>query len=732
MNTFKQYSRLMLGALLVLLSLMLIFVVGYAQALKSYQQQSRDAILAQTEAARIGIEQVLNSGVPLPDIAGLEKVLAPIADADSSVVDIRVISGQQELYRYTDESMLGSLVSIPLNNKFTQVGALEVMLSDHEIAKTIDGHFKPMLGLVLFLTAAFVFFVLRSANPKIYFTAFGGVFLAMSTSVFLMVGALYKSGLENKADSMANIVTQRLAPVLSAGIGYEQVSGIDRMLDSFRQSNPEVSSISVSQGNTMIAKSQARADSMAVESMAAFLVEDTKGSQVTVAFDPKALLAQLLKTLKNFAILFAGCAFICFAFVRLLCHSKAQSDNEAVLAKVKPLLLVTVLMESLMAPVLPQYLTQVAVESGASESWSSYFFTLYFVGFAATLLPVARLLEVWDIRKVLGSGIVLSSLGCLLLAYDSQLMTVLVARLISGVGQATIFIAVQGYILRCSDQSNKTQAAGIIVFCFNAGFISGAAIGALLADTVGVQGIFMLAVFVGGLMYLFALTLPSMAMQATKQGTLKENFTAMVKDASALMRVPSFMRTMLLVGIPTKMMLTGVVFFAVPILLSNAGVERESIGQVLMAYAFSVLFVSGKVSPMIDRVGSAKWALCLGSGVGAVSLILLSFSFRFEDITYLVLLATFAMLVMGISHGLINAPVVTHVVTSTQGANANSVASTYRFLERLGHVLGSIVVGALLTHLGHTWAFFTLSIFFGFAGATMWLLDRTPSMEGQS
>ena len=722
----------MLGALLVLLSLMLIFVVGYAQALKSYQQQSRDAILAQTEAARIGIEQVLNSGVPLPDIAGLEKVLAPIADADSSVVDIRVISGQQELYRYTDESMLGSLVSIPLNNKFTQVGALEVMLSDHEIAKTIDGHFKPMLGLVLFLTAAFVFFVLRSANPKIYFTAFGGVFLAMSTSVFLMVGALYKSGLENKADSMANIVTQRLAPVLSAGIGYEQVSGIDRMLDSFRQSNPEVSSISVSQGNTMIAKSQARADSMAVESMAAFLVEDTKGSQVTVAFDPKALLAQLLKTLKNFAILFAGCAFICFAFVRLLCHSKAQSDNEAVLAKVKPLLLVTVLMESLMAPVLPQYLTQIAVESGASESWSSYFFTLYFVGFAATLLPVARLLEVWDIRKVLGSGIVLSSLGCLLLAYDSQLMTVLVARLISGVGQATIFIAVQGYILRCSDQSNKTQAAGIIVFCFNAGFISGAAIGALLADTVGVQGIFMLAVFVGGLMYLFALTLPSMAMQATKQGTLKENFTAMVKDASALMRVPSFMRTMLLVGIPTKMMLTGVVFFAVPILLSNAGVERESIGQVLMAYAFSVLFVSGKVSPMIDRVGSAKWALCLGSGVGAVSLILLSFSFRFEDITYLVLLATFAMLVMGISHGLINAPVVTHVVTSTQGANANSVASTYRFLERLGHVLGSIVVGALLTHLGHTWAFFTLSIFFGFAGATMWLLDRTPSMEGQS
>ncbi|WP_435248458.1 MFS transporter [Vibrio sp. nBUS_14] len=731
MNSFKQYSRLLLGALLVLLSLMLIFVVGYAQALKSYQQQSRDAILAQTEAARIGIEQVLSSGVPLQDFAGLEKVLSPIAKADSSVVDIRVISGQQELYRYTNDNFVGSLVTIPLSNKFAQVGALEIWLSDEEIERSIDRHFQPMALLVVLLTAAFIFFVLRSQNPKIYFTAFGGVFLAMSASVLLMVGALYKSGLEHKADSMANIVTQRLAPVLNAGISYRQVSGINEMLDSFRQSNPEVSSISVAQRSELIAKSKAQ-NSMTVDDMAEFQVRDTKGNEVTVAFFPKVLFAQLVRTLKNFAILFAGCAFICFAFIRLLSQSEQQPKNDIVLAQVKPLLLVTVLMESLMAPVLPQYLTQIAVDNGAVESWSSYFFTLYFVGFAATLLPVSRLVEVFDIRKILGMGILLSAAGCLLLAYESKLAMVLIARFTSGVGQATIFIAVQGYILRCSDQSNKTQAAGIIVFCFNAGFISGAAIGALLADTVGVQGIFMLSALVGGLMYLFALSLPSITPQGSAQGSFKENLTMMLKDSAALMHVPSFMRTMLLVGIPTKMMLTGVVFFAVPILLSDAGVDRESIGQVLMAYAFSVLFVSGKVSPMIDRIGSAKWALCLGSIVGAVALAILSAAFLFDDITYLVLIATFAMLVMGVSHGFINAPVVTHVVTTTQGVNANSVASTYRFLERLGHVLGSVVVGALLTHLGTDYAFFALSAFFILASLMMWLFDRGAQKEAKA
>ncbi len=278
MNSFKQYSRLLLGALLVLLSLILIFVVGYAQALKSYQQQSRDAILAQTEAARIGIEQVLSSGVPLQDFAGLEKVLSPIAKADSSVVDIRVISGQQELYRYTDDNFVGSLVTIPLNNKFAQVGALEIWLSDEEIERSIDRHFQPMVLLVVLLTAAFIFFVLRSQNPKIYFTAFGGVFLAMSASVLLMVGALYKSGLEHKADSMANIVTQRLVPVLNAGISYRQVSGIDEMLDSFRQSNPEVSSISVAQGSELIAKSKVQ-NSMSVDEIPHFLSAMRKGTR---------------------------------------------------------------------------------------------------------------------------------------------------------------------------------------------------------------------------------------------------------------------------------------------------------------------------------------------------------------------------------------------------------------------------------------------------------------------
>jgi hypothetical protein len=55
------------------------------------------------------------------------------------------------------------------------------------------------------------------------------------------------------------------------------------------------------------------------------------------------------------------------------------------------------------------------------------------------------------------------------------------------------------------------------------------------------------------------------------------------------------------------------------------------------------------------------------------------------------------VVVVGLSHGFINAPVVTHVAHSSlsQEIGATPVTTTYRFLERIGHVAGPFIVGQL-------------------------------------
>ena len=62
------------------------------------------------------------------------------------------------------------------------------------------------------------------------------------------------------------------------------------------------------------------------------------------------------------------------------------------------------------------------------------------------------------------------------------------------------------------------------------------------------------------------------------------------------------------------------------------------------------------------------------------------------------------VIIIGIGHGFINAPVITQVTESKISGRlgAGSVAATYRLLERAGHTTGPMIVGqvAVLTGSG--------------------------------
>ena len=57
---------------------------------------------------------------------------------------------------------------------------------------------------------------------------------------------------------------------------------------------------------------------------------------------------------------------------------------------------------------------------------------------------------------------------------------------------------------------------------------------------------------------------------------------------------------------------------------------------------------------------------------------------------------------MGVAHGFINAPVVTHVAEARVTEKIGLAPSTaiYRFLERLGHVAGPLIVAQFLLLFG--------------------------------
>ena len=70
-------------------------------------------------------------------------------------------------------------------------------------------------------------------------------------------------------------------------------------------------------------------------------------------------------------------------------------------------------------------------------------------------------------------------------------------------------------------------------------------------------------------------------------------------------------------------MLTGVVIFALPLLLAQREYAQEDIGQIIMIYAAGVVLASGYVSRRVDRTGETYSILFFGSAISAAGLVLI-------------------------------------------------------------------------------------------------------------
>ena len=214
-------------------------------------------------------------------------------------------------------------------------------------------------------------------------------------------------------------------------------------------------------------------------------------------------------------------------------------------------------------------------------------------------------------------------------------------------------------------------------------------------------------------------------------GTLKD----LTRHLSLALRNPDFLRTMVLIGIPAKAVLTGVIIFALPLLLAKQGYREEDIGQIIMIYAAAVVLSSSYVSRLVDRIGRTHEILFWGATICGAGLSLIAFlDWQPPGSAADSALPTTALIlgvaIVGIAHGFINAPVVTHVAESAlaRKLGASTLTATYRFLERVGHIAGPIVISQLFLIGGQKaelmlWVAGAITLF------GLIFLMRTPSIE---
>jgi MFS family permease len=724
---------------LALVSLLLLLYVGYGEGKRATTTFRVSKLVAQGQVIQNKIEEYLRSGQPLGQFAGFRSLAQPLLESDPALaslivrapsgahlfeIGVAIKEGDPPSFPQSSVDHLVHLdsdhlhVILPLRNKFETGGSLVVSVKSAAVTEAVDAAFLALLPWCVFLClalAAFAYTIAhwpRKRRALWHRALFAGAFLATNVAVVLILLNIYSDGARSKARAMADSLNARLNEISDLGLSIEDFSGINQAMVEYRRLNPDIGAVAVVEDGVALLHTNPAAQGRAwVSDRSTFEFTaplrsngQTGRSQVVMVTMPfNVVYWAIARNVKNFLALFVATGLIALVFLKLADtrpdegrDSPATDDRR--LEFIGPLLFVGVFVDNLSAPFLPQLVRNSAQAAGMPSLAVSIVFLLYFLAFSLSMLPAESFAARRGPKPLIWSGAALAALGSALLAASHGFALVALARVLSGAGQGMLLIGVQSFIFAVAAPERRTHGNGIIVFNFNGGMVAGMAIGSLLVLTLNETGVFALAAAVMTALACYAaISLP----------VLERAVFRPMPDLSGLWRVlfdRGFLECVLLVGIPSKMLLSGVIIFAMPLLLETLNYRHEDIGQLVMFYAGGVMLANALITRVVglDRATGrflTRGMLLSAAGLAMIGLVGWNAVINIHSMPFLVSgLVLGGVAALGVAHGFINAPVVTHVTTLpiATAVGVGPVAALYRMVERIGHVSGPVIIGQLL------------------------------------
>ncbi len=739
-----------------LLSVWLLIYVAYGTTKRTYEQLLIDKAAAQGELVRNPIENYLRPGLPLRQFTAFKQLTSSIIDGDNTLVSMLIELADGELVFSAGDASIRTLaragerlsihndgevrrsdgvaqIILPLRNKFERVGTLVVTMDRAAIQRQLQQQFYGTALVALVACFAFGFIVFRAmANvgglrQRTIVLAFSGCFAAVAVAVILSMISLFTAGAEVKGRALTSSLGQRLDDIPQLGLQLEQIQGLDLVLDSYRQLNPEISSIAITvNGRINVHTDRSRLGNLwSIDpEQSEYRAQLTppnhpRATQVILSVPRNYVFWQVVRNVKNYGALFVASSLFAFLFLQVAQSLHAaraaprggEADWRSALALelVKPVYFVAVFVDHLSYAFLPQFVSGLAQSSGETSASAAWPFTAYYLCFALSLIPAGHHSNRFGPRNLVIGGLALVTAGLIAMTLVQTLGGTILARALAGTGQGILFIGVQNFILTQSVRERRTRANGIIVYGYQGGLISGMAIGSLLVGEIGPIGVFTVAAFIAAAIALYAfILLPADAPREQSASGAKSDGALAWLETLRLLRDPGFASTILLVGIPAKAVLTGVILFGLPLLLTAMGFAKEDIGQITMIYAACVIVASWIAGHVADRVEKCRTLLAAGTILTALGLLVIAAAGQDaiaaspNALVFKTLLLVAGAAIIGFAHGLINAPVVTYITDTAIAGRIGeaTVASGYRFLERCGHMLGPMIVGQLFLVAG--------------------------------
>lgn len=301
----------------------------------------------------------------------------------------------------------------------------------------------------------------------------------------------------------------------------------------------------------------------------------------------------------------------------------------------------------------------------------------------------SQLAERLGARRLFLIGAVPAIMGSLLTGVAMGMFDLVLWRALTGFGYALVTMACQSYISSALKTDQRAQGLGVYVGAVLTAGICGNALGGVLAERVGYRVSF----FVSAVLVVLAAMLVSRLLAGGDAARPADEMPPR-RHLLRLFRNWRFTVLMLFAAVPSKLALTGFLFFLVPVTLAQGQWDVSDIARVMVLYPLVMVVVSPLAARLADRLGWRAGQVALGGLVGGIGLMapLVMGSGPLP--------VAIAIVALGVSHGMSASPMLAMLPdvcwTECRSMGYTNVLGFVRLVERIGSVAGPLLAAALI------------------------------------
>ena len=327
--------------------------------------------------------------------------------------------------------------------------------------------------------------------------------------------------------------------------------------------------------------------------------------------------------------------------------------------------------------------------------------------------------------KPLTIGIILNMAGLILTALSRDILQLIIFRSVSGIGFGIVLVASQQFVYENTTNHNRTVGMAAFVAAYFGGDICGTVIGGMLANRIGYANVFFVSAVFSMFSLIYLLVIFNKETMTVDDGQKKEPFS--FEHFFAVLKDREFVTLTFFQAIPAKIILIGVLFYYVPLYLRSIGVAQGTIGRVIMGYGMVLVFMGPVISKYRKKIEYRRYNIFIGGMLTGLSMIIFYFYTGFIPLVIIVLM-------IGLSHAF-SVSSQTSLVTELAVVKKMGVGSgmgLFRFWERLGNIIGPLLMGFLIMTTGYEQSLVIMGSISAICSLVYFLFHHRQKSKGNS